>query len=216
MRNEPVEIIEYKGYSIKIYHDDSAESTREWDNIGTMVCWHRRYNLGDKHTFSDPEEFLEWAKTQKGILILRLYLYDHSGISMSTGSFIGKAQHAEWDSGQVGFIYVTKEKIIEEYGKGKKAIAKAEKYLEGEVEIYDQYLRGNVYGFNVEHENGYTDSCWGFYGSDFEKNGLLNDHARPSIDCEIGERWKKRVAQLKEFIRHHVPLEKRKEKLIEI
>ena len=35
-----------------------------------------------------------------------LYLYDHSGLAMSTESFSGRAPHAECDSGQVGWIYV--------------------------------------------------------------------------------------------------------------
>lgn len=38
---------DYKGYTIKIYHDEDAESPRDWDNLGEMVCFHRRYNLGD-------------------------------------------------------------------------------------------------------------------------------------------------------------------------
>jgi len=37
-------------------------------------------------------------------LILPLNLYDHGGITMSVSSFLGRAQHAEWDSGQVGWI----------------------------------------------------------------------------------------------------------------
>ena len=41
-------------------------------------------------------------------LMLPLYLYDHSGLAMSTESFSGRAPHAEWDSGQVGWIYVSK------------------------------------------------------------------------------------------------------------
>lgn len=38
---------EYKGYTIEIRQDELAGSPREWDNLGTMVCFHRRYNLGD-------------------------------------------------------------------------------------------------------------------------------------------------------------------------
>lgn len=34
---------------------------------------------------------------------------------------------------------------------------------QGEVETYDQFLRGEVYGYKIDN-NG--DSCWGFYGQE--------------------------------------------------
>jgi hypothetical protein len=48
----------------------------------------------------------------------------------------------------------------------KKMRAKIEKYLTGEVETYDQYLTGEVYGFTIEkgEDEEHVDSCWGFYG----------------------------------------------------
>ena len=33
----------YKDYNIKIYQDDHAESPREDDNLGVMVCGHNKY-----------------------------------------------------------------------------------------------------------------------------------------------------------------------------
>ena len=115
-----------------------------------------------------------------GYVILPLYLYDHSGITMSTGSF-----SCPWDSGQVGFIYCPLKKALNEWGtKGqehlgwdgpanftlapdgsKRTLREATTlYLTGEVEEYDQYLTGQVYGYVVEAEDGEEDSCWGFFG----------------------------------------------------
>ena len=51
------EDISYKGYIIKIFQDEMAENPREWDNLGTMVCFHPDYNLGDIQE-RDPNEFL--------------------------------------------------------------------------------------------------------------------------------------------------------------
>lgn len=97
--------------------------------------------------------------------ILPLYLYDHSGISMSVGSFIGRAQHAQWDSGQVGWIYATPEDIEKEYGDlSPESYEKAEALLNSEVETYDLYLRGQCYGFRLFENGEETDSCWGFLG----------------------------------------------------
>ncbi len=42
-------------YRLKIYQDDNTDSPRSWDNLGTMICFHRRYNLGDKHNYSHEE-----------------------------------------------------------------------------------------------------------------------------------------------------------------
>lgn len=45
-------------YTLQILYDEDAPNPREdRDNFGTMVCFHRRYNLGDKHDFSEPSDF---------------------------------------------------------------------------------------------------------------------------------------------------------------
>ena len=49
---------EYKGMEIVIDYDRDAENPRGWDNVGTMVCFHSRYTLGDKHSYSSPEDAL--------------------------------------------------------------------------------------------------------------------------------------------------------------
>ena len=198
----------YKGFEIEIKSDEFAPNPRtEWDNLGTMVCFHNRYDLGDKeHGFDvrDHDSFKELAdaiKKEDIAVILPLYLYDHSGITMSTGSF-----SCRWDSGQVGFIYITKEKARKEFGIKRITKAWIEKltlYLEGEVETYDNYLTGSVYYFNIDDvEDG---SCGGFYGYDHEKSGLL-DHARSSIDAEINWKVKQRIKKLKEYIKAKVPV----------
>lgn len=62
---------------------------------------------------------------------------------------------------------------------------RAVEIMEGDVEAYDQYLTGDVYGFNLysaelveegeEPEWNEKDSCWGFFGSDVMENGI-EDH----------------------------------------
>jgi hypothetical protein len=159
-------------YLIEVEQDDNTESPREWDNLGTMICFHSRYNLGDKHNFSS-DEGREFLKSKEICVSLPLYLYDHSGITMSTSPF-----GCRFDSSCVGFTYVTKEQVRKEYGVkriNKELIEKVTKILESEVKIYDQYLTGDVYGYRIskvtECELGHehkeeVDSCWGFYGED--------------------------------------------------
>lgn len=413
--------VENDNIIIRIEEDTDAESPRNWDNLGTMACWHRRYNLGDKHSYSEPREFLEdlveglqeteigkkilqkkleedfsyevvqneeetyifipkrlefieefdtledakdrlndkkaqmisdeyaeqtlhnlekvltspnevmesvrkkvdrkftfsiikkenkyfmadikhskdpnyyifadeefdtkeqaedylekekenWIKEEaihalsyselteiigESHIILPIYAYEHGGITLSTGSF-----SCPWDSGQVGWIYATKERFIKETGYKESELFETDKHrlpvigervklkgheekgeygfglvkeikdnqvtvdfdynkslstrksenvitvtldeisevmserakemLEGEVEIYDQYLQGNIYGFVIEKkikceccnnvETEEIDSCWGFYGNDPFENGM-SDH----IDKEYHE-----------------------------
>jgi hypothetical protein len=161
-----------KKFELEVVQDTDPESPRTWDNLGTMVCFHKRYELGDKTDYR-TEDYDSWEELKEGIIknegevvILPLYLYDHSGITISTSSF-----DCRWDSGQVGFIFVSKYKIKKE-GIDE---TKVEEYLKGEVETYDQYLTGDVWGYNVyevstcnkghEHKE-LVESCYGFYGHD--------------------------------------------------
>jgi hypothetical protein len=170
---EPIEVFEHKGFTVEIHWDQEPESPRENDNLGTMVCFHNRYDLGDKHDWpmnrEGYEAFMEFLqKNQKIIISLPLYLYDHSGLRMKVGSFQGLLPqgHAEFDTMLVGYIYFEKKKVIKEYGGwNKETRAKSIKVLEAEVDIYDDYLSGNIYGYVVKDEDGQDlDSCWGFYG----------------------------------------------------
>jgi len=48
--------------------------------------------------------------------------------------------------------------------------------LENEIKIYDDYLRGEVYGYRILNEEGdVEDSCSGYFGGDFKKNGLYDE-----------------------------------------
>lgn len=147
---------------VRIRIDESPESPREWSNLGTMVCWHRRYSLGDRHAFADPGSFQHWLATNPAI-VLPLYLYDHSGITMNTTGF-----SCPWDSGQVGYIYASLASVRQEYAKrriSRRMRRQVEDCLRQEVATYDHYLTGQVYGFIVEDTDGETiDSCWGFFG----------------------------------------------------
>ena len=84
---------------LTIHHDDCADSPREYTD-STMICWHRRYNLGDEHGYADAEEFLrefacefdddleEWIDHQENQLCMEMV---DDGIPWEyVGKFIGK------------------------------------------------------------------------------------------------------------------------------
>lgn len=160
-------------YQIDIMPDDMPDSPRNWDNMGTMICFHRDAILGDKHDY-DHSDYNGWSEMEKAIIanedvavILPLYVYQHGGMTMNTTGF-----HCGFDSGQVGFIFVSKKVLRKEYGVKyvtQKVRDKALKVLLGEVETYDQYLTGDIYGYRITdtETDEKLDSCWGFYGSDY-------------------------------------------------
>lgn len=163
-KNFKLEIEQCEGYN-----------PREDDNITKMVCFNRRYNLGDKHDYrhENYNNFSELKddiiKNENVAIIEPLYLYDHSGITISTTPF-----NCRWDSGQVGFVFITKESIRQNYGiknVTKKYIEKSKEILKGEVKTYDDYITGNVYCYHLEAD-GTDDSCSGFLG-DVKDNGIF-------------------------------------------
>ena len=82
--------------------------------------------------------------------------------------------HCPWDSGQVGYVYVTLEAVRTEFGVKRvtKALRKkAEDILRGEIVTYDAYLGGRVYGYVIEQDGEEVDACWGFVG-DYETDCL--------------------------------------------
>jgi hypothetical protein len=185
----------YKGFKIRIVRDDSpADSPRNWDCMTKMFCFHRRYNLGDKHDYS-IEQFDDWHRFEAMLkedfdvaIIQPVWLYDHSGQSIKTcappetNPFKGGVSpfNCRFDSGVVGFVFVTKDVVRNEYSCEEltpEIYSKAQKVLEGEVETYNQWMEGDIWGYEImkvvetkdADGNQYNvevlkDSCWGFYG----------------------------------------------------
>lgn len=164
-----VETIEGKYHIGKVIVDEAPQTPREWDNLGVMACFHGKYSLPNE-TDLKTEMFSSWDEMEKhiikelgAIVILPMYMMDHSGLAVSV-----KQYSCPWDSGQIGFVFVTEEILKNEYGDaGEKSQEKARTVMEAEVETYSQYLNGDVYGYEIYercpecgHESECVDSCW--------------------------------------------------------
>jgi hypothetical protein len=163
--------------TLRIVQDEDPLNPRvDYDPLGKMVCFHRRYNLGDEHHI-EHSDFCGWedleahlTKEHNAAIILPLFLYDHSGITLQTLPFI-----CPWDSGQIGFIYMDRTTLLNTAPGNPKILTKAAKAwatqcLLTEVRMYDQYLTGDVWGYVIEDSDGHElDSCWGFYGEAYCK-----------------------------------------------
>ncbi len=218
---KPVETYTHRGCRVLVFNDENPIDPRvDSHNFGTMICWHNRYILGDQQPKVNPTHYMRWLAgvtvdaedhdkipeehitriLEKYFVMLPLYLYDHSGITMSTGLF-----SCGWDSGQVGFIYVSLENArknwmlpdpagwdyvmpgdMEPYNKGTLRECAA-RLLKMEVQNYDQFLTGQVYGYQTKDwEGNNIDSGWGFFGSEETKeNSSMVKEAKGSIDDYI-------------------------------
>ena len=246
---------------VQVVADESgAGDPLDADNLGIMLCWHPDYTLGneqfqnvygrgaiDRHkssagTFESMDEVVEYIRTKRGgINLIPLFLYDHSGISISAGATIpdeaapdpddinvdrsgGFASRTitggySWDTSMVGFIFTNKEQmdllgttdeVIEVddikspllRGKVPGTVRSIDHYLRSEVNAYNDFLTGYVWGYTVtkpcpdaghDHDtpeqlancahSEVVDSCWGYLGDPAEvmKEGTstatwINEH----------------------------------------
>ena len=158
-------------FQLVIEQDEFSEDPREWENLGTMLCCNRNYQLGDcnsnketleqlaelcrKYGKTDEEidemdfrEEIQFLLEQDDICGLPLYITDHSGLSMQTYRFDA------WDSSFVGLIFIDKQTFFD--GTCRKDDcdwkAEAKKRLESEIKTYSQFLEGDVQQYTLYEE----------------------------------------------------------------
>lgn len=170
--NNIVKTVKYNNLIINVMYDEYATSPREWCNLGTIVGYHGRYNLVDVDNPASGEhgsyyaDFLAYLRNDslsiRDVIYLPVYAYIHSGLSLSTAPF-----SCSWDSGQVGYIYVPKSEVRQEFSTkrvSQKLFNKVEDILASEIKIFSQYLGGEIYAFEILDLGGnHVDSCCGFY-----------------------------------------------------
>jgi hypothetical protein len=213
-------------YRITVSYDSYPMNPREWDNLGTLWLYHKRYNLGDKEPAEvwencvqqhnswedafyevlihgyvpddiftedeydtliagnyDTEEYgrayeiaVKWI--EENVLYFPVSMYEHGGISIFPGEAHG------WDSGQIGYSFVLRDKVIKEYGAWNPSTQDmALLSMRAEVKLYSQYVNGYVYQFTVEkltkcpccgHISAEAvDACGGFFDLDYCKEEAL-------------------------------------------
>ena len=168
--------------TLKVLHESNPSSPREWDNITKMIFFGKYSHTGDKHDmdfsncdgWDDNEAVIKKHYGRDLVHIQRVYGYSHSGLTISLSPF-----SCPWDSGILGLVIVTRKDVIKLMGNKyatKKIIAQAISQVKSEVNTLDQYIRGDVYGFQINDVDGNVeDSCWGFYGGDIHTNGIIDN-----------------------------------------
>jgi hypothetical protein len=167
---------------VQVVADMNPSSPRENDNFTVIYGSHRNYTIGDGEPPSDEMRVLErggirllyrWLRRYKDIVAFsKLGMYDHSNVSYYPVE-IGENGHAAfdeagWDSGVVGYAYITRKRWIELNGdsdplelvdakntwphgigdqNGKMTWAMHR--IEAEIEEYSDWASGNVWGWVV-------------------------------------------------------------------
>lgn len=197
-------IAEAGDYRVRLEHDQDCEDPRVNNDAIEIVTPRLRFwsvrtkdallqEAFERLSGYGPEKFVRYAKIFHGITLYAVYMYEHSGVALSATSFLGRAQHAEWDSGQIGYAYVPPEKRWE--GIDEEAAVKSV------IEELGQWMNGESYGYIVERkafwmklyadpnrasEEGWdweeVESCWGFIGSSYAEEA-----AREAMDDAMKE-----------------------------
>lgn len=183
------------GLVAHIYQDPDPQSPAEWDNLGEIT-----YNKSGRHVLGThpktAEQDAEIARmVRDGEAIgLPVWAYVHSGSTIKaayTNPF-----SCPWDSGRSGWVWVTKEKALKEYGRkltSRKFLAMVRQHLIAQVEEFNMYLNGEVFGYSVEQDGEKIDSCGGMYGLDYcvkEAQSVLDAEAAriaPAKQAELFE-----------------------------
>ena len=181
---------------------DPPHPRRDDDHITTITAWHSSLSLSDEsHHATSPKDFLAdmasithrpnqtppppgHRATYKQLfryiqenyqgLLKELHLHIHSAVILSTIPF-----EVEPDSGQVGFVHITKESIDQH--RLDKALAT--KAIESEIRHLQDYINGSVYSLAVERNGEPVDSISSIYASpprNQPHHGIWTSHNIPS------------------------------------
>lgn len=166
---------------------------------------------GEMEDELDLCEKLQLIEESGEVAMLPISMYEHSGITLWLGS---KWSHsdAQWDCSTIGFAYVEKSTAEQEHmlRSGTKCHNDWKEWaysmMEGEMKTYDQFVRGEVYGYMIEDENGeegsddYLSGCWGFFGNEGKKEMLAE--AKSDIDSYLERKREKRKNNLDMLVKN--------------
>lgn len=158
---------------------DPVSPAERNDEEAFLVYGHRSFEVngpGDEKALEVHNSKSEWEKTHH---VYPVYAYIHSGVRLQLNTAAGMPDR-QWDVSMAGYCLVTRDKSN---------IPDPLKCAEGMIADWNQYLSGDVWGYDMalyelqtdpdgdaieerDYYEGhgkpvYEDSCWGFFGSDY-------------------------------------------------
>lgn len=160
---------EHHGLNITIAYDTCPENPREEDNLGWMIGFVNGVAVINEYDSPNPkrldggvDELMEILRADGMVEYVPLIYYGDNDLNF------GKEEY--WDEDNFAIIAAFRRGIERDLGWKRltqERRLEIRKVLEDEVRTYMKYMRGEVYGFIIEHDNGdKVDACWGFYDID--------------------------------------------------
>jgi hypothetical protein len=165
------------GNILRVIQDENAESPDTWDNEDMFLVYDHRQFAVSREGF-DPNDIYNYLEIKSKInspirldesvdeleddlkqyfdydsayYIFPVDAYIHSDIHLSLANTKDYPDR-KWDVSTTGYILVKKDQILPEYNMGVAETAlhwRAKEMAEGLIETWNQYLSGDVYGFQV-------------------------------------------------------------------
>lgn len=165
-----IKTIQRKGLTLEVHYDAFPIDPREYDAVGQLALKHPRYYLANEtdihiDSIDNIQQLFDEIRRRYNVrMITGVQLYDHGGVELtlcSPDDYIGN-----WDTCLVGVAFIDNDNpILKEYDKY--TDEEIRNIVNEELEMYTQYLNGEVYSYVVEDSDGNViDSCAGFYNMD--------------------------------------------------
>lgn len=178
----PLETIESRvpGLVVEIHHD--SDPHYDFETLGTITYnAHARTVVGVvPKTAEEDAEIARMVRDGQAYGI-PVWAYVHSSATVRAAD--KNPFGCPWDSGRSGWVYVMKDKALKEYGRklpSRLFGIMVRKRLAEEVEEFDAYLSGQVYGYRVLKNGEEIDSCWNIFGHD-----NVRDEAKAALAAAV-------------------------------
>jgi len=207
--NEAIETLKYEGVTVQIFQDMDDEGPDKWGDDGLfLVAFHRDFCVERKDfdedlcrsvmtdcldEYDEPWDYAKEVKKKYHVFGLEAYI--HGGVALSL-AHEGNFPDRQWDVSQLGCVFVSKKEW--------RLRKSAKKAAEGHIKTWNEYLRGDVYGYVAEDADGESDSCWGFYGMEY-----VLEEAKGAAEWLAKDMRKRHENRKKAEIKNHVPLHRR-------
>lgn len=178
-------------FSLHMFYDHNPVNPRKSDNLSHMVCWHDKYNLGDKHSFKSEKDFLAILMDRENIRsaesgfnisdfenhkskilqelrnhipIFPIYLYDGEYPELSLSD-----ERPREKGVFIGYIYMDSQELERNYGaKDFMAIENAMFDALEEFDKYSHYVNGDNYKLQILKDGQEFETISGFTGNIYD------------------------------------------------
>lgn len=170
---ELVRTLKHDNGSVEVYVDQAPIDPRDeaW-SVTKFVFLHRKLKLGDQHVFETPMQFSDFLRR------LRTKCWFHPVYIDEQQNLTMVQPEPNVPHGVIGFIYATANMVgdfMPEIMNAPQVDIDYEIYNQMELELsaYNHFINNRVFGFLSKDSSGVViKQQWGFYGDDFEENGL--------------------------------------------